>query len=190
MDNAADNLKDAAWRVRWASEKSQRYHARRTAFFSRWNRVTAFAGICAASAVFASLTDAAPAWLASAGALFVLVMSGVDLVIGSAEMARKHDDLRRRFCELEADIHRAPEPTAEQVAAWSVRRLAIEADEPPTHVALDLLCDNELRRAHDYRGTQGPRSVHWLKALTAQFFRWYNTAPGRPLLPESNGPST
>ena len=181
MDSAAEALKDDVWLVTWAAQRSQRYHARRAAFFARWNEATAFAGICAASAVFGSFANVAWEWLAVAGALLMLVMSGVDLVAGAAEMSRKHDDLRRRFCELEADICRTPEPSVADIAAWRAKRLTIEADEPGTYVALDLLCENELRRAHGYEGTQGPREVATWKALTSQLFRWDNLAPGQPL---------
>lgn len=176
MDSAADSLKSEIKALIWAAERSQRYHSRRAAFFNRWNKATALVGVLGGSAVFASLGHLSPAIMGQIAAAIVVCMSGVDLVAGASEMARKHDDLRRRFCELEADIRRKVEPTVDDAARWFGCRLAIEADEPATYVALDLLCENQLRRAYGHHGEHGPRPVHPLKSATAQLFRWENTA--------------
>lgn len=171
MDMQPDIKKDR-WDVLWAVQKSQRYHARRHAFFDRWNKSTAFVGVLGGSAVIASMAQHAPPWLAAAGGLLVVVMSGLDLVVGTGHMARQHNDLRRRFCEMEADIARDPEPGAPTVAAWQARRLAIEADEPPTYVALDLLCENELARSYAHTSTKPRAILPWYKVITAQFVLW------------------
>lgn len=170
--NTSTPRNQAAWDQHWDVQRSQRYHARRTAFFDRWHKATAFVGLLGGSAVIASLGSMAPTWLATAGAVLVVVMSAVDLVVGTAEMARTHNDLRRRFCELEADMALTPDPTPEQVASWRRRRLTIEADEPPTYVALDVLCHNELARSYSHLANQPRHSLPLHQRLTAQLFRW------------------
>lgn len=56
-------------------------------------------------------------------------------------------------------------------------RVTIESDEPPTHVALDVLCHNELIRAQyePQRAKDHLCEVPLLKRLTAHLFIWENT---------------
>lgn len=174
MDTQTDIDKDR-WEILWAVQKSQRYHSRRNAFFDRWNKATAFVGVLAGSAVIAALADQVPKALAVAGGVLVVVMSGVDLVVGTSQMAHRHGDLRRRFCELEADISRDPSPTESTVAEWRARRLTIEAEEPAIYVALDLLCENELARAYGHLSATPRVTLPWYKVMTAQFIPWPNS---------------
>lgn len=173
----ANEAKEEKRTILWSIQRSQRYHARRSSFFSRWNKSTAFAGIVGGSAVFASLGEALPAFVATAAAAAVVLISGADLVIGAADMARKHNDLRRRFCELEAEIVGIDSPQPADLSRWRSMRVSIEIDEPPTHVALNVLCDNELIRSR-YEAERATELVHpigtW-KRLTAHFFIWENT---------------
>lgn len=170
----ADKIKTERWDVLWAVQRSQRYHSRRSAFYARWNKLTAFAGVVGGSAVFASVGQALPAWVATAGAGAVVILSGADLVAGTSEMARKHNDFRRRFCELEADILGKEIATLEDISEWKARRLAIESDEPPTYVALDILCENELMRTYSHLKEQAPHRLPWYKRATAHFLIWEN----------------
>lgn len=172
MDSPATT--NPTWDLLWAVQRSQRYHSRRRAFFERWNKATAFVGVVGGSAVFAALGHYAPPALATVGAAMVVVMSGIDLVAGTANMARRHDDLRRRFCELEADMTRDLQPSAATVAQWRAQRLAIESDEPATYVALDVLCENELARAYRHLQDQPRYPLPWYQRLTAQLLRWEN----------------
>lgn len=174
MDIQTDTSTDR-WNILWAVQKSQRYHSRRNAFFDRWNKATAFVGVLAGSAVIAALAEQAPKALAVAGGVLVVVMSGIDLVVGTSQMAHRHSDLRRRFCELEADISRELSPGESTIAEWQARRLAIEAEEPPTYVALDLLCENELARAYEHLQDVPRATVPWYKVMTAQFILWPNS---------------
>lgn len=173
----ANQLNEEKRTVLWSIQRSQRYHARRSSFFSRWNKSTAFAGIVGGSAVFASLGEALPPQVATTAAAGVVLISGADLVIGAADMARKHNDLRRRFCELEAEIVGIDSPGVADVSRWKSLRVSIESDEPPTHVALNILCENELIRSR-YEATRATEYIHRIglwRRLTAHFFIWENT---------------
>jgi hypothetical protein len=169
-----EDIDKKRWNLLWGVQRSQRYHARRSGFFDRWNKVTALVGILAGSAVMATLGEYVPHWVALAGALAIVIMSGVDLVAGAAEMARRHDSLRRRYCELEALIAATLHPDAAQLSAWQADRLRIESDEPPTYVALDILCDNELARAYQHLQDRPMHRLPLIVRLTAQFMRWEN----------------
>lgn len=164
---------NSAFDVMWAAQISSRYHFRRQAFFERWSRVTSATGVifgsAAVVAVFAKAAQLVGPLMLVTGAL-VAAASAVDLVVGTAAMARKHDELRRRFLKLEAQIRSIAEPTAANVAAWEAERLAIEMDEPPLYVGLCLLCENELGRATRDVGER--TTVRWWVRLTAQWLQW------------------
>lgn len=160
------------WNLLWAAQRSQRYHARRMAFFDRWHKMTAIVGIMGGSAVFASHGGALAAWLPPLAAALVVLMSTIDLVVGTAVMARCHNDLRRRFCLLESAIQSKPEATAADLRRWKEERLSIEGDEPPKYAALDILCENELLRATSHTKAQPPYALPWYKGVSAQWLRW------------------
>lgn len=173
MENASD-LKTSRWEILWGAQRSQRYNARRTAFYERWNKVTAFVGIVGGTSVFASLGQFFPVWVGSFGAAAIVVMSAMDLVAGTGEMARRHNDLRRRYCELEAKIAGTVAPSQEQIASWCAERLTIESDEPPTYVALDILCENELAHTKGHLAETPPHRLPWYVRMTAQLRHWEN----------------
>lgn len=167
-------IKNARWDVLWAAQRSQRYHSRRSMFFDRWNKATALVGVVGGSSVVASLGNLFPPHVALFAAAIVTVMSGVDLVAGTAEMARKHNDLRKRFCELESKILSEPAPSDNSIVKWKAERLAIESDEPPIYVALDVLCYNELARSYGHMQGVPPQKLGWFKTITAQLLPWPN----------------
>lgn len=171
----AEELKTRRWELLWAVQRSHRYHGRRNAFFDRWHKTTLLAGVLGGSAAMASLGKGAPAWLLLAGGGIVAVLSALDLVVGTAEMARKHNDLRRRFCELERVIQKTPACTEERVAEWTSERLSIESDEPPVYVALDILVENELARTFNHLEGCPPHQLGFIKRHTAHIFRWEDT---------------
>lgn len=167
-------IKHERWRVLWAAQRSQRYHARRMVFFETWSKSTAFVGIVGGSSVFASMGTFFPGWIGAIGASAVVLMSAIDLVVGTGEMARRHNDLRRRFCELEAKIVGTVVPSREQVASWCAYRLTIEADEPATYVALDILCANELARTYGHLAQVPVHQLPWYVRLTVHLSHWEN----------------
>jgi len=173
-----DQVITERWNLLWAIQRSQRYHSRRSSFFSRWNKLTSFIGVVGGSAVFASVNTAVPGWVATIGAVVVVLLSGADLVVGTSDMARNHNDLRRRFCELEADIvsREIGSITGAEIAGWKGRRLSIESDEPPTYVALNVLCEIELRRAYgmDLLKDSENKLSPW-RHFTAHLFIWENS---------------
>jgi hypothetical protein len=78
------------------------------------------------------------------------VFSTFNLVIGTVQKAQRHHDLARRFLELEQELVKGSESDEQLVRSVWAKRLQIEADEPPIHRIVDILCHNELMRAHGY----------------------------------------
>lgn len=157
------------WKALWAAQRSSRYHARRQAFFDRWRLITAAVSVVFGSAAAVNVLAESPEWITLVFALGVTLLATIDLVVGTATMARTHNDLRRRFLLLEADIRKHPQPDKATVDHWCAERLTIEADEPPIYVALDVLCENELSRAH---GNGARCDVKPWQKFTAHWLRW------------------
>jgi hypothetical protein len=161
---------EEAWKLTFRVDKSMRYHQRRRAFFDRCHRWVMFAVILSGSAAFADLVD--PAYAAAAGAL----LAALDLTLGFGMRARDHQLLYQRFAELHRKLRGRPDLPGQEVAALRDECLAIEADEPPVMVALEVDCHNETARAW---GTANPEmpvlsgwqrlTMHLLSHEKAQF---------------------
>lgn len=137
-------------------QRSIRYHARRQAFFDFWNTLTNASSIILGAGTIVALIDQ----FKFADVLRVVfpatitILSTFNLVWGTNRLARLHNDLYRRYVALEQEMLATTELTAEAVQTFRAKRLAIEADEPPTKFAVDVLCHNELVRAlgsNEYR---------------------------------------
>lgn len=120
------------------------------------------------------MSETTPRWLIGITGALTAIASTVDLVVGTAVFARRHEELRKRFIALEAELRRNLRPTEQLIANWQARRLQIEADEPPSYCAVVYLCENELGRA-DGSGNR-VRVRPWVR-WTSHFFRWENLSP-------------
>jgi hypothetical protein len=141
-----EKLADQHHALLFGVRRSARYHLRRRRFFELWHALTNFIGIASGSAAVVAVVKDFP-MVAALLAVLVALASAFDLVIGTAEMARKHSDLAAWFILLEKEIVLAGDPTEASLRAHTAKRLEIEADEPPILRTLDRLCHNELCRA-------------------------------------------
>ena len=131
--------------------RTVRYHTRRRAFFERIGYATKFLSVISGSATGVTAiigkNTAATAWFG----FFTAAFSSIDLIIGHASKARQCHDLTRKFIDLEKDMFAMGEnPSEQDLVEMTKRRLTIEADEPPKLCLLDLVCHNEVLRAHGY----------------------------------------
>ena len=161
------NQPDTEWHaLLFGVRRSIRYHARRRMFFDRFRQVTSALGIIFGSAtVVTPLNDVGTLYLSLVAAL-VTVFFAIDLVVGTGPAARLHDDLCRRFIELEQQMEMAEKPRdMHSLTKFRAHRLGIEADEPPVHRVLDMMCHNELLRAMDYDRSQFARICFYQRWL-------------------------
>jgi hypothetical protein len=175
MDNSAMSKE---WQSQlFGIQRSIRYHARRQSFYDFWNTFTTATSIIGGAGTVAALLDNSPfseSWRLWFPAI-ITVVSTLNLVWGTSRAARLHNDLYRRFVDLEREIT-GMEPTEAALRTLKTKRLEIEADEPPTKFALDVLCHNELVRAmgiDDYREVSLPQRLlaHFLPFPNAKFPR-------------------
>lgn len=161
---------DSKWHnLLFGVRRSIRYHARRRMFFDRYRQFTSAIGVIFGSAtIFTLLNDMDPLYPAIAAAV-VTVFFAIDLVVGTAAKARLHDDLGRRFIELERRMELAVGRDEQSLAKFTAARLEIEADEPPVHRVLDLMCHNELLHAMGYERSRFIR-IRFYQRWLAPFF--------------------
>ena len=171
MVTETDDLEDRWHDLLFGVRRSVRYHMRRQQFFERWHTVTSAVSVIFGSAtVVLLLSKMGTAWVA-ATAVVVTFFSAIDLVVGTSRAARSHNDLARRFIDLEKSVTGVDQPSEDAYRAFVARRLSIEADEPPVLRNLDILCHNELLRAMGYPSDHNAALGTAQRAL-AQFFDW------------------
>lgn len=148
--------------------KSIRYHAKRCAFFGTLNHVTrGFAAIFAAGAVISLVGK--NTFLSGTANVLVAITLALDLVLDYSARARVHDDLRRDFGELLAEMEEHPPATDADYRRLSAKRLKIQVHEPPAIEVLNVVCANEELegRGYDYR-----YHVTRLQYALRNFFSW------------------
>lgn len=130
--------------------RSTRYHNRRRMFFDRLHKITvSFSIIFGSATVSIALSQAGRLWVSICAAL-VAVFSAIDLVFDAPQFSRIHNDLARRFIDLEKEIITSPVLSEEDIRRFTAKRLEIESNEPPVLRVLNILCHNELMRAMGY----------------------------------------
>jgi hypothetical protein len=156
-------------------QRNIRYHMRRGAFFLRWGRFTAFVGVMFGSAAVSSLLADADPRLTAAAAVIVTLSSALDLVVGTGQQAWLHNDLRKRYLEIEGEmLLLAPAEQAERIREFKGRIRKIEADEPPTLPALELIARDDVIRALFPKDEADEQvcKLGWFKRATAQWVNW------------------
>ncbi len=146
----ATALEDERYGLLFGVRKSIRYHSRRRRFFERIELMSHFSSLVFGSAAVAVVLSTYPKEYAAYAGAFVSVMAAMNLVIGVSRMARLHEELARRFVELEKAMSLAGDVSEQQLAEFYGKRLDIEADEPPAMRILDAMCHNEVARAEGW----------------------------------------
>lgn len=173
------DLDDAQYGLLFDVRRSVRYHDRRRGFFDRLHRLTNLLTILMAGSVLYDLgkTGETAGWLVVLSAAAAL-LAALDMVVGYSAWARRHHDLKTRFCALEIDmLSGGLAPATWQ--AYAVRRLQIERDEPPVFRALDLLCRDELLIAEGITHERAPgefSGLGWWPRWTSQVWHWSDVA--------------
>ena len=147
MENNKEFLMDKEHKLLFGVRRSIRYHMRRCRLFDAIHSFTSFVGVFAGSGAAVTFLYGHHL-MAVTAALVVAFTSSIDLVVGTGPRARLHNELAKRFVQLEKDMVLSERSLSEEtLECFTARRLEIEADEPPILRTLDLLCHNELSRA-------------------------------------------
>lgn len=169
-----EELEDEKFKLDFYIRRNTRYHMRRSSFFTFWSRATAFIGVVFGSAAAASLlTDALPQ-VTAALALFIVAASAIDLVAGTGPRAWLHNDLRRKYIELDAELAECSQPSDELIRTIRARIKRIEADEPPVMHALELIAFDDAVLAV-YSREEAKRhlsNLNGFQRMTAHVWPW------------------
>ena len=144
------DLQRAWYKELFAVQRAIKYHARRQGFYDFWNNLTNAASILLGAATVAALAHQLPLAevLSILFPVVITIVSTLNLVWGTTRRARVHNDLHRRFAELERKMVCMKEIDAQVCRSARGERVAIEADEPPTMFVVKVLCHNEVVRAN------------------------------------------
>ena len=151
---------------------SIRYHKRRILFYDKWGKFTngwvALAGLGAVISLLQGWGDGWTAFVTASAS----VVAVIDLVVGTAKMARTHEILARRFAELEMEHNRIVAATAADFVRLMNQKLAIDLDEPPTMRIVSELSYNEVcgEMGLDY----GIKNITSSQKLLANFINFYD----------------
>jgi hypothetical protein len=173
----SDAFSDKQYGLLFDVRRSVRYHDRRRAFYEQMHHLTGVLTILMAGSVLFDLAkDGATAGWLVALSVMAAVLSAADMVLGYSRCAARHDDLRKRFADLE--IAMLDGGTADP--KWQEHhrlRLLIEKDEPAIYKIVDLLCRNELLVAERFTRKKNPEQfarISVWQRLTSQIWRWDN----------------
>ena len=146
----SQDLDDLLFGVR----RSVRYHMRRQRYFDRVNDFGMIVTFLAGGSTLATVLALGHVFQIIAATLTAIV-SASHVIFSPARRARDYNAIAQSFVGLEQDIIRAgSDPTDDQLVTLSLKRLEIEAQEPPINRVLDIICHNELCTAigtHDQR---------------------------------------
>lgn len=169
------SVEDELYDLRFYVQRNIRYHMRRGAFFLRWSRLTAFTGVMFGSAAVSTLMANADPRITAAAAILITFFSALDLVVGTGQQSWLHNDLRKRYLEIEGELMLVEEANLERsIKTFKARIRKIEADEPPTLPALELLArDDVIRALFPKKEADGMVcKLKWYQRATAQWINW------------------
>lgn len=138
-------LSNDLYHLKYEIALSIRYHQRREQWLDWWDKCGKAIAVIGGTATLATAVGDGPLKLTIG--LAIALTSGVSLVFGVAQKARVHNELRRKYLQLEARILKETSPTTESLAALRAEKSLIEADEPPTLSIVVRLAQNDLARS-------------------------------------------
>lgn len=138
MTSVDRTLWDLAFRV-WVS---QRYYAKRHAFFHALDRGTTFVSALSATGAFGTLLAELPG-IALYASLVVALTLTTSLVFGFGELSSKYNQLYRRYSDLAVSISRTANPSASRVRELTAQRFEIAKDELLRLGVIEAKCYNE-----------------------------------------------
>jgi hypothetical protein len=170
---AAEMNTDAArWQdLRFAVDKSLRYHLRRRAHFETLHRLVMFGVVISGSGVLIEILHLEKIFGAAA-----VVLGAVDLVCSHSRRARDHQALHHAFTNLAKELVGTPPADDAALQRLEQFRLEIETVEPPVYWAVEADCYNEAAMAAGCTGRPPIRLSflqrtfkHWCRFEAAAF---------------------
>lgn len=157
---AAREIDDKAWGLRFRIGASRRYTSRRAAFYGRLDNGATVVSLIAASAAFGDLLGQ-QFGLALYASVLVAAASACSLAFRWSDKARLQTDLYRRYTRLHERLVRGG-----ALAEIEADYVMTEADEPATMNVLMAICHNEEVTATG-ADPAAKRRLRWWQGLAA-----------------------
>ena len=135
----------------YVSAVAMRYHAHRRSFLEFASKGGTALSLLFGTAAFGVLVSGHPG-LAKVATAAVAGVSALNLAFGTADAARKHGELFRKWADLRAELATTSPDDAAAVARLEVQRAKIDGESPGQLEALSVICENEekeVRRSGD-----------------------------------------
>ncbi len=154
------------WDLSFTVSVSQRYYARRRAFFQSLHRLATLVSAFSGTGAFLALIAEKPA-IALGATLVVAIASITDLTFRFADLASRDNELYRRFSDLAVAISRVKNASVTTAQKLRTERLEIAKDEPARLGTIEAKSFNEevVSRGVERRYL---RKVRWYQVPLAQ----------------------
>ena len=162
------SIEEKLHNLKWRLELAHRYHDRCLGFFSGWHTFSMVMVAGSASFVAGALSKTSTSLWALMPPAVATAFTLLDVLVGFADRANKHWELRSRFNAVERMfVGLRTNPTAKGLDEVEAGVLRIEIDEPKVLRVLDTVCHNELAHAWGY-GPEYQMKLTWLQRMLAQ----------------------
>lgn len=148
--------------------RSTRYHHKRIRYYDGLNKLSTLLAAFSGSATIITVLGKVGSFWVILFATVVAVFSISDLVFGTNQKARLHEDLSRKFINLEKSIVSARTLSSRTISNFTTQRLDIEAYEPPPLQVLDSMCHNELLKSMGYDESEFVKII-WYQRIFSNF---------------------
>lgn len=168
MDEIEKKIAAGHYELIFTVRKAIRYHSRRRQFYKRmhtlFNRLMTL-GCLAIPAIIAG--NIGQNWKFGF-ACMIAVLCVIDRGAGIDDFYKKHDDLIRKFSELEKAMIKRPHYDYDSLMEFMSWKLDLELRAPIKLTILDHICHNEMCRAMGYDKTQYYK-IKWYQRLFCNF---------------------
>ena len=161
-------INDETFGLIYDLQRSVRYHRLRDRFFQSCAHKISFLSLLSGSSVIVTLLAQGPDWLVVVTAALIAVLQAIDLIGGLAGKARLHSSFATDYAAIERELAAAVSQSSAKLKTFRHRYLEIEMREPPVKRYLDLICHNQVARAH---GSDDVENLTWYQRTFAQ---WLN----------------
>lgn len=167
-----ESIRRRRYHLLFSVRRSVRYHSYRHHFYIGLQSASSFVILLLGSASVFKIFDDPPSegWFATAAPAAITVLAALALVYRLPAKASLHNDLYRRFVDLERAFLHQEQWSDSVLDSLEDQRLQIEKDEPATYQALSRLCHNELVKSEGR--PEHMKKLQWYQRLLRDVWRF------------------
>ena len=165
-----EDLENRTFDILFDVRRSVRYHLYRQKFFEQFHTISTVLNFLAgSSAVTLILAYPDLKLIAASFSILIVILSTIDVVVGTTRKSTLHSDLAVQFINLEKQISPEINLDDEKYEKLRQRKLDIEMREPPILRLLDVVCYFEVYRSLGGEAREIPK-INLIRKWTKQLF--------------------